>query len=97
MAMKKVPFQVYLDARDGALLERLAKRLGLSKAETVREAVRRWALDLGAPQDPLLGLIGSLDDPAAPTDLSTRHDEYAVKGYAARRVAEPRGGKGSRG
>jgi hypothetical protein len=87
----KKPLQIYLDARDGALLERLAARLGLSKAEAVREAVRRWALDLEAPNDPLLGLIGSVDDAALPADLSTRHDEYAVTGYPVRRVAEPRG------
>jgi hypothetical protein len=87
--MKKVPFQVYLDPRDCSLLERLAGRLGLSKAETMREAVRRWAVELGAPRDPMLDLIGSLDQPGLPTDLSTRHDDYAVRGYAARRVAEP--------
>ena len=96
MSMKKSPFQVYLDARDSALLRRLAERLGLSKAETVREAVRRWAVDLDAPQDPMLDLIGSLDDPALPADLSTRHDEYAVGGYPGRRAAEPRGGTGDR-
>jgi Ribbon-helix-helix protein, copG family len=97
MNMKKSPFQVYLDARDGSLLERLAKRLGLSKAETLREALRRWAVELDAPHDPLIGLIGSFDDQAAPTDLSTRHDEYAVRGYPGRGVAEPRRGRGSRG
>jgi hypothetical protein len=92
--MKKVPFQIYLDARDHALLEDLAQRLGLSMAETVREALRRWAVELTAAHDPMLDLIGSLDDPAAPADLSTRHDEYAVQGYGARRVAEPRARKG---
>jgi hypothetical protein len=80
---KKAPFQVYLDGRDSALLDRLADRLGVSKAEAVREAVRRWAMDLGAPDDPLLGLVGAVDHPALPADLSTRHDEYAVRGYPA--------------
>jgi hypothetical protein len=96
MGLKKMPFQIYLDARDSSLLERLARRLGLSKAETVREAVRRWVADVEAVRDPLLELIGSLDDPDLPADLSTRHDGYAVEGYAARRGAEPRGGKGGR-
>jgi hypothetical protein len=96
MNMKKAPFQIYLDTRDAALLERLARRLGLSKAETMREALRRWAVDLDAPHDPLLGLIGSLDEAQMPTDLSTRHDAYAVRGYPVRRVAEPRKKKGGR-
>ncbi len=48
MKMKKRPFQVYLDPRDRSLLERLARQVGLTKAETVREAVRRWAIEAGA-------------------------------------------------
>lgn len=88
MNMKK-PFQLYLDARDHSLLEELAGRLGLSMAETVREAVRRWAVEETGTDDPILGLIGSVDDAELPTDLSTRHDEYAIEGYPARRVAEP--------
>lgn len=91
--MRKTPVQVYLDSRDRSLLDRLAKRLGLSRAETIREAVRRWAADMSGREDRLLDLIGSLDDPALPADLSTRHDEYAVAGYpGVRKVAErPRG------
>ncbi len=91
--MKKVPLQVYLDHRDHSLLKRLANRLGLSKAETVREAVRRWAIQLAGPEDPLPKLIGGLDSPDVPADLSTRHDEYAVRQVRARRVAEPDGGE----
>ena len=89
--MKKVPLQVYLDHRDHSLLKRLANRLGLSKAETVREALRQLAVQLAGPEDPLLKLIGSLDSPTVPADLSTRHDEYAVRQVRARRVAEPEG------
>lgn len=88
--MSKLPFQVYLDQHDRSVLARLAERLGLSQAETVRAALRRWAQEVAGVQDPLLSLIGSMDDPALPTDLSTRHDEYAVEPAAVRRVAERR-------
>ncbi len=93
--MKKLPFQVYLDRGEADLLERLAKQLGLSKAETVREALRRLALELSGSGDPLLDLIGGLDNPAVPVDLSTRHDEYAVQARPARRVAESKRRRGS--
>ena len=86
--MKKLPFQVYLDNDDQDLLERLSGRLGLSKAATVREALRRVALELSGVEDPLVALIGGLDSVAAPADLSTRHDEYAVHSRIVRRVAE---------
>jgi hypothetical protein len=86
---RKAPYQVYFEARDRALLDRLSSQLGLPRAEVIREAIRRWAVELSGQGDALLGLIGSIDDPALPTDLSTRHDEYAVSGYPKRRVAEP--------
>lgn len=94
---KKTPYQVYLDSRDRAFLERLSSRLSLSKAEVIREALRRWAVELSGEGDALLDLIGSMDDPALPNDLSTRHDDYAVSGYPERReeerrVAEPNPG-----
>jgi len=92
MSMKK-PFQLYLDQRDHGLLADLAKRHGLSMAQAVREAVRRWAIDDAGVADPLLGLIGGFDEADVPSDLSTRHDDYAVEGYPARRVAEPDEGK----
>lgn len=86
--MKK-PIQVYLDQRDRAHLDRLASQLGVSRAEVIREAVRRWAAEMAGGDDPVLELIGSIDDPRLPRDLSTRHDAYAVGGYPAKRIAEP--------
>ena len=91
--MNKLPFQVYLNPRDQGLLEQAANRLGVSKAEAVREALRRLARELsggvGGAEDPLLKLIGSLDNPDVPSDLSTRYHEYAARRHPARRVAEP--------
>ena len=87
--MKKIPFQVYLDPRDQGLLEQAASLLGVSKAEAVREALRRLARELSGTEDPLLKLIGGLDNPGVPSDLSLRYHEYAARRHVARRVAEP--------
>ncbi|MDH5805498.1 MAG: hypothetical protein OEZ54_10010, partial [Gemmatimonadota bacterium] len=66
----------------------LSAKLGLSKAQTVREAIRQLAYHFSGEEDPLAQLIGGLDDPGVPSDLSTRHDEYAVEPSRVRRVAE---------
>jgi hypothetical protein len=86
--MIRTPVQVYLDPEDRDLLDRLARRLGLSMAETLRVALRRFAAERWGEDDPLLNLAGSLDSPDVPPDLSTRHDDYAVSGYAAPQVAD---------
>ena len=86
--MTKSPFQIYLDPTDRALLARLAERLHLSQAETLRAALRRWAHEVQGGADPLLALIGTMDDPSLPADLSTRHDDYAVEHRPLRRGAE---------
>jgi hypothetical protein len=88
--MKKLPLQVYLDAHDHALLERLARAQGLAKAEAVRVAIRRWATEAAGSADPVLDLLGAMDRPDLPSDLSTRHDEYAVARPLHRQVAEPK-------
>jgi hypothetical protein len=96
---KPAPVQVYLDGDDRGRLERLARRFGISMAETIRVALRRLAAESWGEEDPLLRLGGSLDSAAVPCDLSTRHDEYTVSGYPTEtpRVAEterPRPEKG---
>lgn len=74
------PFQVYLDGADRSLLEEVAERTGLSRAEILRRGLRRVARELleedepGAAFERLIGALG--DDPSLPSDLAARHDAY---------------------
>ena len=74
------PVQVYLDRGDRSLLEDVASRTGLSRAEILRRGMRMAAGALLAERKPgssfehLIGALG--DDPSLPEDLSTRHDHY---------------------
>ncbi len=74
------PVQVYLDPQDRELLDRMAERSGVSRAELMRRGLRKLAADIlterppGWSLDVLIGCLG--DDPTLPRDLSTRHDEY---------------------
>ncbi len=78
------PVQVYLDGADRDLLEDLARRTGLPRAELLRRGLRRLAQtelverEPGWSLDVLIGAMG--DDPRLPADLSVRHDEYLYGG-----------------
>ncbi len=67
------PVQAYLDEVDRALLEQVAHRTGLSRAEILRRGLRAFAWSF----ESLIGVLG--DDPSIPTDLSERHDEYLAQ------------------
>lgn len=74
------PVQAYLDQPDASLLEELAERTSTSKAEVIRQAIRRMARELDLASRPgasLAALTGSLDAVAdLPPDLAARHDAY---------------------
>ena len=81
MARKvREPVQVYLDPLDRDLLEELAERTGLSRAELLRRGLRQLGHRLLADRPPgwsLDTLNGALGDgPDVPADLAARHDEY---------------------
>ena len=80
------PLQVYLDGRDRALLDTLAKRENLPRAEILRLALRRLGAEIreGGP-DGMSALMGALDGTAAPSDLAERHDEYLYAAPVKRR------------
>ena len=85
--------QVYLDERDRGLLEALADRTSLSRAELLRLGLRRLSGEMladGQPGGSLASLIGVLDvAPGVPRDLSARHDDY-LYGKAAKSDARRR-------
>jgi len=83
------PVQVYLDRADKDLLDRLAARTGLSRAELLRRGVRRLAESELAERRPgcsLERLTGALgEDPSLPHDLSAKHDAYLYGGRPSKR------------
>lgn len=80
------PVQVYVDREDRALLEAVAARTGLARAEVLRRGLRALAAQVLAEHGPgasLDVLIGSLEGGGdLPKDLAARHDEY-LAGYAS--------------
>lgn len=72
--------QVYLDEEQDRWLEERARALGTSKAALVREGIRALrAQEVPLDEEPLLKLIGDIDDPSGPIDGSINHDKYLVE------------------
>ena len=88
------PVQVYLDARDRALLDAVAERVAVPRSEVLRMALRRMAAELPAADRPgasLSSLVGALDTArGVPADLAVRHDEYLYHRKPASKRARKR-------
>jgi hypothetical protein len=73
---------VYLDSRDRALLERLAKKTGLPRTELLRRGLRHVAdleLSSESPGSAFEYLLETASD-KSPADLSERADDYLYGG-----------------
>lgn len=62
---------------DDRWLEEQAATHGTTKAALVRQGVQALRdREVPLEEEPLLKLIGDIDDPDAPPDLSSSHDRY---------------------
>lgn len=72
--------QIYIDEKLERDLKTLAARTGEPEAVHVRAALRDYLQNVSvvveADEDPLLGLVGLVDDPALPDDVAEEHDHY---------------------
>jgi hypothetical protein len=77
------PIQVYLDADERAMLDRVAGETGLSRAEVLRRGLRSYAVEQGAGGSPMLEFMEWMkqQDFDLPADLSERHDDYLAEAY----------------
>ena len=82
------PLQVYLTREERNLLDRVAHRAGISRAEVLRRALKRFGAEtLGEPH-PGLQFLDAMSggwSGATPGDVAERHDEYLTKEYVRRR------------
>jgi hypothetical protein len=70
-----VRVQVLLGSEENEALCAEARRLGVSKSEVVRRALRELCEIETNPDDPLFSIIGMVKGPG-PGDVSVRHDDY---------------------
>ncbi len=75
----KTRVQVYLEARQDLLLERLAQARDVSKARLIRESIDRYLTEMIPPDaDPALRIVG-LAGKTGFKDLAEKHDKYLAE------------------
>lgn len=81
------PIQVYLTEPERQVLDELAHRQGVSRAEVLRRGLEALARDqqptFYEAMDKLIGVLQGTD---TPPDLAERHDEYLAQDIEAKRI-----------
>jgi hypothetical protein len=85
--LTKKRIQIYLQPEQLSRLRAIADRRNVSIAELVRQGVDRLLDDLPIEDDPLLDIIGLVDD--GPNDLSERHDTYLAETIVRDNLSAP--------
>ena len=84
-AAVREPIQVYLTRPDRALLDSVAKKTGLSRAEVLRRGLRRIGAEVLEEDNPVLSFLDAMTKeewPAdMPDDVAERHDSYLAQAY----------------
>ena len=84
----KEPVQVYLTRQDRVLLDRVAAKSRLSRAEVLRRGLKRFGAEVLVDENPVVKFLGEMsraDWPVdMPTDVARRHDEYLADSYLDR-------------
>lgn len=74
------PLQVYLAPEERALLDRLARETGLSRAEVLRQGLQNFAA-AHPGKSPMLEFLDSMRGVEYPPDMGARHDDYLDEIY----------------
>jgi hypothetical protein len=76
-SLKKKPIQIYIEPQQDYVLENLARKRGISKAEIIRKSLDKFLREIPLEEDPGMGLIGL--GKSGKRDLSDHYDKYLTK------------------
>jgi len=76
MARVREPIQTYLSVGERSTLDRLAREMGLSRAEVLRRGLMALAAGAGDPMD---AFVAGFDASGGPRDLAEGHDRYLAE------------------
>ena len=74
--LKKKPVQIYIEPKQNKVLEVLAQKKGISKAEIIRLGIDKYLGELPVEDDPAMGIIGL--GKSGRDDIAESHDAYLV-------------------
>ena len=84
-AVVREPVQVYLTQTDRAMLDNVAKKSGLSRAEVLRRGLRRFGAEVLEEDNPVLTFLDEMTKAEwprdMPDDVAERHDHYLALSY----------------
>ena len=75
--LKKKPIQIYIEPQQNYVLEVVSQKRGVSKAELIRESLKKYLNELPLEEDPAMGLVGL--GSSGKRDLSEQHDKYLTR------------------
>ena len=77
----KEPIQVYMDQGERRLLDRMAADTGLSRAEVLRQGLRRFASETAGSDGPMQAFMDAMRKKPLPVDIALEHDEHLAAAY----------------
>jgi hypothetical protein len=82
-SLKKKPIQIYIEPQQDYVLENLAQKRGLSKAEIIRKSLDKYLREIPLEEDPGMGLVGL--GHSGKRDLSDHHDQYLARSIRSKK------------
>jgi hypothetical protein len=77
----KEPIQVYMEHGERRLLDRMAAEMGLSRAEVLRQGLRRFASETAGADGPMQKFMDVMRKKPLPADIALEHDEHLAAAY----------------
>lgn len=78
------PLQIYMAPDERRLLDSMAEQTGLSRAEILRQGLRKFAADKTGSDGPVQEFMRAMREKPLPADIAEAHDDYLARAYADR-------------
>lgn len=78
------PLQIYMAPDERRLLDTMAKQTGLSRAEILRQGLRKFAAEKAGSDGPVQEFMRAMREKPLPADIAEAHDDYLARAYTNR-------------
>lgn len=78
------PLQIYMAPDERRLLDTMAEQTGLSRAEVLRQGLRKFAAEQAGSDGPVQTFMRAMREKALPADIAEAHDDYLARAWTDR-------------